>query len=239
MPRRDPWAAIQAKLGSAENHFLQASVAILPRPMPARYHVAIQSSGLIGSNPNRQRQELHSHITTFLVECRSIPDVIQSYFGAYRNTAWLRDPDERRRRGDFQRAFTPLYHKFRKLLLSRARVDTVHGQGFADIWVMKSGKRYSPLESLPVTENAFAPGSGPPLPLAASITPALQWAATLPPQPVLHQPSDFFFKTAGGRYKPLFPECNTYLQRTREFVAISRALYDKVHDTHPLTKPPR
>ena len=51
--------------------------------------------------------------------------------------------------------------------------------------------------------------------------------------------SDFFFKTAGRRYKPLFPECDTYLQRTREFVASSRALYDKVHNGRPLTRPPR
>jgi hypothetical protein len=239
MPQ-DCWRAIQSKLESAQNHLLQVIKVILPPPMPAHY-VAIQSSGAIVSNPN-WRVELHSHLTGFLVDCRSIPDVIQSYCGAYTfgaKTTWLSKlpPDEMKRRVQFQHAFTPLYHKFRKLPLSRARVDTVHGRGLPDIWVRKSGKLYS-LQNARAIENAFTPGSGPSLPLAMSI-PSSRWAATLPPHPVLYLPSDFFFKTAGRRYKPLFPECETYLRRTGKFMASACRISEKVHNGYRLTQPPR
>jgi hypothetical protein len=236
----DPWSAIQAKLGSAGNHLRQARTVILPPSLSAHY-VAIQSSpGAIVSNPN-WRLQLNSHLTGFLVDCRSIPDVIQSYFGRdphKKKSLCSLPPDEADRRGQFQNDFAPLYRKFAKLPLSRARVDTVHGQGFPDIWVRKSGKLYSPLQHLPDTQSEFTPGSRTPLALATSI-PSLQWAATLPRLPELYLHNDFFFRTAGRRYKPLFPEFDTYLQRTAKLVASARKLYEKVHSGHRLTRPPR
>jgi hypothetical protein len=219
----DPWSAIQSKLASAGTHLLQANKVIFP-PRLSTHYVAIQSSpGAIVSNPN-WRQQLHSHLTGFLVDCRSIPDVIQSYFGRdSRKKKWLSGlpPDESKRRALFQNAFTPLYLKFTKLPLSRARVDTVHGQGFADIWVRKSGKLYSPLQRLPDTLSEFTPGSR--TPLAASVT-SLQWAATLSPLPESYVQSEFFFKTAGRRYKPLFPAFDTYFQETTKLVTSARKL---------------
>jgi hypothetical protein len=40
-----------------------------------------------------------------------------------------------------RRCLLGVHMAFRTSIGCRARVDTVHGQGFADIWVMKSGKR--------------------------------------------------------------------------------------------------
>ena len=108
-------------------------------------------------------------------------------------------------------------------------MDTVHRQGFAEIWV-KAGKRYSPLEQLADTENK---------PIVASPDLGLQWAATLAPREVRYLPTDFFFKTVGGRYKPLFPECQSYLRRTHELVRKARKVYETVHNGQKLTKPPR
>src|SRR5712671_6668855 len=125
MPQ-DFWIPIYAKLESAAGQLQQASGAISPPPLLAHY-VAIQSTGAIVSNPNWQRQ-LRSALSAFLVDCRSVPDIIQSYFGAYRNREWVskRPLDEPQRRVEFQDRFKPLYIRFTELPLSRARVDTVH-----------------------------------------------------------------------------------------------------------------
>jgi hypothetical protein len=235
MPQ-DFWMPIYAKLESAAGHLEQASRAISPESLPPHY-VAIQSMGAIVSNPNWQRQ-LHSALSAFLVDCRSVPDIIQSCFGAYRNQKWvsMRPLDEAQRRVEFQDRFKPLYIRFTKLPLSYARVDTVHNQGFPEFWVRTSGRRYSLLlHRLTDTERAYT--ADPSLPLRSSIS--SQWAATMPPQSFRYLPGHFFFKTAGGNYKPLFPECNSYLGKTQELVAKARKLYETVHNGRSLTKPPR
>ena len=192
----DCWRSIQEKLESAEFNLGQASRDIHPDLPP--HYIAIQATGVDVSDP-RWRAKLSSHVSAFLVECRCVPDIIQSCFGVdSRLNRWVNtlSPDEQRRRREFKNSFK--YESFSHLRMSQARVDSVHRQGFADIWV-KVGKRHCPLQELDHAEmKRFLAGSDP----------ASQWAATLPPQRGRYQLNDFFFKTVGGRYKLLFPESN-------------------------------
>ena len=221
----DCWTNIEEKLESAQRQLREASRDINPE-LPPRY-AAILSTGADVSDP-RWRAKLSSHVSAFLVECRSVPDIIKSCFGVDSNK-WVNTlaPDEQRRRRKFQNSFK--YESFKHLGLSRARVDTVHLQGFVEIWV-KVGKGYSPLQELADAEiKLFLFGPDP----------ASQWADSLPPRPARYLLKHFFFKTVGARYKPLFPECESYLRRTRELVEKARKLCERVHIGHKLTKPPR
>jgi hypothetical protein len=221
----DCWASIEAKLESAEGYLRQASKDISPE-LPPQF-VALHFTGVDVRDP-RWRTKLTSHISAFLVECRSVTDIIRSCFGED-SGKWMNtlSPDEQRRRRKFQKSFR--YKSFVRLPLSLARVDTVHRQGFAEIWV-KLGNRYIPLQELDDAEMKH---------ILAGSDSALQWAATLPPQRTSYLPDDFFFKTVGGRYKPLFPECQSYLRRTREVAGKALMLYETVHGSNNLTKPPR
>jgi hypothetical protein len=229
----DFWTDIELKLESAEIQLREASRDIRPE-LPPQYAAAMQYTGVVvsdGTDP-RWRAKLSSHVSAFLADCRSIPDIIQSCFGKDpRAKRWLSKlpPGETQRRHQFQGSFGPQYERFRKLPLSRARVDTLHRQGFANIWV-KVGKSHIPLQKLDDTEIKhfrFGPD------------PASQWADSLPPRPARYLPTHFFFKTVGGRYKPLFPLCQSYLLRAQELVREARKLYETVHKGHDLTKPAR
>jgi hypothetical protein len=215
---RDCWESIEKKLESAESHLREAGRAINPE-LPSQM-VAAQLAGGVDVSDLRWRENLSSHVSAFLVDCRSVPDLIQSCFGVDSNK-WVKTlaPDEQRRRKRFQKFLR--YKRFVHLPLSRARVDTVHRQGFAEIWV-RVGKRYILLQELVDVKMKH---------ILAGSDPALQWAATLPPQRARHLPSDFFYRTVGGRYKPLFPERLSYLRETRE-------LLRKARQFHKMTCPP-
>jgi hypothetical protein len=221
----DCWTNIEEKLESAGRHLTQANREINPEWGPQ--YVAIQCTGAKVSDP-RWRAKLSSDISAFVTDCRSIPDIIESCFGVDSNK-WVKTlaPDEQRRRRKFQKSFK--YESFKRLRLSRARVDTVHRQSFVEIWV-KVGQGYSPLQELADAEIK---------PFLFGPDPASQWADSLPPRPARYLLKDFLFKTVGGRYKPLFPECESYLRRTREMVTKARKLGERVHIGHKLTKPPR
>jgi hypothetical protein len=125
----DAWTVSQLKLQSARDQLLRAGALFVPSPSPAHYAALLQSSGAIVSNPH-WRQQLLTHLNGILVDCRSVPDIIQSYCGAdpkpnpQKKRWWSRlsrrSPDEAKRRAQFQNAFKPLYLKFTKLMLSRA-----------------------------------------------------------------------------------------------------------------------
>jgi hypothetical protein len=63
--------------------------------------------------------------------------------------------------------------------------------------------------------------------------PALLWAGTLPPRPVESKSGQF---TIAG--KPLFPECEQYLEQARSLRAQACQMSVSVHGAEPLTTPP-
>jgi hypothetical protein len=204
-------------LEGAETHLRQASRDInaeLPPQYAARQFTEVAVSG------PRWRAKLSSRVSAFLADCRSIPAIIQFCFGEdpKSDKRWLSNlpSGEKQDRHQFQQSFRRLYVGFSKLPLSRARVDTVPRQGFADIWV-KVGKSHIPLQELADTENKL---------LLFGPNPASQWAASLPARPTRYLPDDFFFKTVGGRYKLLFPECQSHLRRAHELLEEARQLYE-------------
>src|ERR1700693_1206327 len=193
----DCWTNIEEKLRSAERHLEQASREIINPELPPQL-IAAQFTGVDVSDP-QWRAKLSSHLSAFLLDCRSGPDIIRSCFGVdSKELLATLSPDEQLRRKKFQKSLK--YKSFVSLPLSRARVDSVHRQGFADIWV-KVGKRYFPLQELDDLEMKQ---------ILAGSDSALQFAATLPPHRGRYLPGAFFFKTVAGHYEPLFPECQSY-----------------------------
>ena len=223
----ESWNVIQSKLISAENHLQRGIEVIHPKLAPDS--IVMQSAGAIVGNP-QWRAECSSEISAFAVACRSVPDIIQSYFGVDSHLKkWVSGLpfDEQHRRNRFQKSFR--YKRFLGLRLSRARVDTMHRQGFIEIWV-RVGKTYSSFERLLDSANKR---------IFAGSDPALQWMQTLPSQTRQYLPSHFFLKTVGGQYRELLPECVSYLRRAQELVDRARKICEKVHNGYGLTKPPR
>jgi hypothetical protein len=100
---------------------------------------------------------------------------------------------EQRRRKKFQDLFDPHSYAFTRLPLSGARNVTLHRTGVAPVEVHVIGRWGSytgnPLTQIPQSEM---------LPTTAGSDPALQWAATQPPQAVCPNASDFWLLVSAG-----------------------------------------
>ena len=241
------WAAVEFKLENAR-FFLEQMANDLSPAGDARTQisVAIQSTGAIMCNLWQKR--FYAHLDAFLAMTRSTPDIIQSCFGAdprvnYKKRTPIRewftqlDTEEQDRRRKFQSQFTQHYENFSQLLLSRARLATLHWSGTPPVEVKVVGRWGdvyigSPLEPLPSSECAH---------IIAGEDPALQVAATHPPLPVEPTPDSFVLTIAsssGTAKKPLFPECNEYLVEARNIRDKARLICQQVHGSVKLTAPP-
>ena len=162
-----------------------------------------------------------------------------------RKRTWLKslDPDEQRRRRDFQSKFVPHYVKFSKLPLSRARVDTLHGRGNSPVEVRVKGRWGDvhvggPLKRLPSIEIAHSPGA---THVIAGDDPGLQWTATQPPTPVEPKADDFKLVITNGvrrRKKLLFAECRRYLAKGQRLITQARRIAHRVHAKKRVSTPP-
>lgn len=245
------WAAVESKLESAQI-LLRDAGRDLPGADPATAHMraVVASVGAICIDPNWEKN-FYAHLDSFLALARSIPDVIQTCFGA---DPWRRrdikkwfdslDPAEQKRREDFQSLFSPHYDRFSKLKLSRARVSTLHWGGAAPVEVKMRGQWGDvyvggPLKRLPSSEIAHSPGSDH---IVAGDDAGLQWAASQPPVALEPKPGDFSLVTQSGkrrRRKPLFAECSAYLVRAERLIRNAKQISRRVHGTQKLAMPPR
>jgi len=241
------WSAVDFKLGSAEFFLQEMGKDLVPVSLRSQSTAAIQSSaGAIVDNLWQKR--FYPHLDAFLAITRSVPDIIQSCFGAdprvnYKKRTPIRewftqlDTEEQDRRRKFQSQFTQHYENFSQLLLSRARLATLHWSGTPPVEVKVVGRWRdvyigSPLEPLPSSECPH---------IIAGEDPALQVAATHPPLPVEPTPDSFVLTIAsssGTARKPLFPECNEYLVEARNIRDKARLICQQVHGSVKLTAPP-
>jgi hypothetical protein len=233
------WDGVNFKLESA-GFFSQEMSSDLIHPrhnaQSQLFEAIMVSTGAIVSHPWQDR--FYYHLDAFLAATRSIPDIIQSCFGKDPKVdkSWFSalDPDERKRREDFQSSFANYYLRFNKLPLSRARVVTLHRLGVPPVEVKIAGRwgiEYigGPVARVPSAES---------MPVAAGRDPALLWAATQPPLPVQPGPDDFDLTLSSGAVKKLFPECGQYLQEARNLVEKAKEISQREHGGKKLTAPP-
>jgi hypothetical protein len=76
--------------------------------------------------------------------------------------------------------------------------------------------------------------SRPPDPNIAT-DPGAQWAAALPPEPIVPKPEQFTITKAK---RPLFAECEAYLALAEQVAAAARAISQAEHGSNSLTDPP-
>jgi hypothetical protein len=239
MPHDALWSAIEHKLAGAEFFFKEMSRDIVPPHVNSPHLAAIVSTGAILHNP--WQEKFYHHLDAFLAMARSVPEIIRSSFGVdsdRRMRSWLASlgPAERTRRRNFQSQFDPLSHTFTSLPLSGARNITLHRTGVPPVAVNVIGRwgTYSggPLNPMPQSELHH---------VIAGTDPALQWAATEPPQPVQPQPADFTLLIPLGTSTstvPLFPECQSFLGASKQLVTDARQIALAVHGSDHLTAPP-
>jgi hypothetical protein len=181
----------------------------------------------------RWEEPFYARVDSFLVEARSVSNVIQSCFG-YDKAAvvqgWFKalSPDEQSRRDEFSTHFNADRDRFRNHNLTKMRDAKEHRRGFAPVEgvvIGPSGMPYpaSPTAPVPIAES---PSIGDDAPL---------WARTQPAIPVWPSGDEDEFRIDG---KPLFPERQAYLQLAHQLRDKARDICQRVHDGKHLTPPP-
>lgn len=235
------WAGVAFKLEQAflfQGEMVQDLIPVSARPEMQSYLLHMPSPVTIVGNMWQQR--FYHHLDAFLQAARSVPDVIQAWFGVddRRLRAWVNrlEPGERDRRKKFQEEFRPLYMTFSNHPLSQARVESMHRSGTPPVRVRVTGLwgvSYDGGPNQPVPIASLPPDLGDPA-MPAVPDPAI----TLVPRP-----DDFSFVEGlpDGRVQthPLFPLCQKYLQDAQALVEQARKIADQVHGGQPLTPPPR
>jgi hypothetical protein len=221
------WAGAELKIEYGRFH-LQRMERSLDPPERTAMNVALEASGAI-LNTGWQ-QSLYPHFDAFLSVVRSIPEIIRCCFGTDLVTKQMRtwfdslSPAEQDSRQEFQKRFTKPYDDFRALALGNVRHIVEHRTGVPDVEVTISG------------QFGVVYVGGPTALVPASETrqiddPNLAFLAK--PRRLHPQWQDF---TVEGR--PLFAECQQYLDRAGALANEARQLSIQVHSTIKLTRPP-
>jgi hypothetical protein len=188
------------------------------------YVVQVSSGAIVG---NLWTPSLYPRFDAFIAMTRSIPEIITCCFGYDRSSAMVArftslDKAEQTRRIKFSSEFKADYNNFGQHPLSNVRNISFHRAGYLSVEVRITGHFGvehigSPVKPVPIAEiNPNHPGP-----------PFRQVALPLGPKW-----SDF---TIDG--KPLFAECQAYLQRASNLRAKANEICQGVHDTHALTPP--
>jgi hypothetical protein len=225
------------KIESARQSLRDMGEALQPRYHDPRYAV-LESTGAVHTPWHSDK--FWKSLADFMATIRSIPDVIQSWCGDYRqkNERWfLRlSADEKKRRALFQAKFKHHYETFSKLPLSRARIVTLHTKGIPPVDVIVHGRhgklhKGGPTKPLPISEFQ---------PIRAGNDPGLQFAATQPPLTVRPKLDDFRRRTSSGKRArtTLRTDCLRYLQKAQELITRAEGIYNRIHGDSTLTPPP-
>lgn len=238
------WVGVEFKLGEAAFYLGEMRQDLTPaiaRPGLQASVPYMSAPGTLVITPWQPR--LYYHINAFLAATRSVPDIIQAWFGldpqvnsrpSWRQ--WLpRLPageEDRRRR--FQDSFRVLYEGFAQLPSSKARVVSVHRHGMPPVEVAVSGifgiYQGGPAQALPSADVRPGPvGNSPAEYVPVISSPAIPLVPTL---------ADFWLRDSSGATYALFPTCEGYLQAAGTAVAEARKIAAAIHGNRPLTPPP-
>jgi hypothetical protein len=221
----DLWNGIDLKMGSVQFHYLRMEQALKP-PEPNAYRAVLASHGALTGGD--WHTPFYAHLDAFVMLSHSVPELMRCCFGAdpapvLKKWFEARDPDERKRRHEFERRFWPHYDAFRKSQVAAARHTTAHRTGVLPVKVEVSGLlgiTYigGPTKPIPTSEMREMP-------------PEYAWMG----KPIEVRPmwNDFEFNG-----EPLFETCRTHLEKTQALVGCARTLSQEVHGDRPLTPPP-
>jgi hypothetical protein len=220
------WVGVQLKLQHAEFHLRQMARSLEP-PEPNAINVALPVTGPI--TDSGWQRSFYAHLDAFLSAARSVPEIIQCCFGedrAHMMQNWFHNlsATERDRRHEFAKQFEMSYADFRALPLGAARHIGEHRTGLAPVKVTISGQFGvtdigSPAKRLPVSETRHTDD------------PNLAFVE----EPIPFQPRWDDFDIQG---KPLFPACQSYLNRARALMDEAGCLSLQVHHNETLSSPP-
>jgi hypothetical protein len=227
------WHGVNLKLEHAA--FFQNKMSRSLQPDRTPTSAVQESAGAIVGND--WQRSFYAYLDAFLAMARSVPEIINCCFGKDKQNKemaqWFQalDADEQRRREEFTREFEAVgYSAFRKHHLSTARNSSFHRAGVTPLVQVTHtglfGVTYvgSPTAGIPVIETRrFAEGDV----LGA------QAAAFQQPLPVRPLWSDF---NIDG--KPLFAECQSYLELATGLAGQARGISQSVHGDATLTPPP-
>jgi hypothetical protein len=223
----------QSKAPGAQTSFDQMAKSLQP-PERTRMAAVLESTGAIIDT--RWQETFYAQVDSFLAQVRSVPEVIESCFGADCGSRPMREwfdrlpLAEQTRRQTFSDQFQADRKAFRTHRLTNERNISEHRLGFPSVEGKVIGPfgdvhAASPVKRVPTAESRrFGdPGNDP----------ALQWAATQPPQAIRPKWDQF---TIGG--KPLFDECCAYLTTAQQIADRARGIAQRVHGSDTVTTPP-
>ncbi len=230
-----PWENVEFKLNEARFYLDEMGRDLAP---PSTQFSNLSSSpGTLVTG--RWQPQIYYHFDGFLAAARSVPDIIQAWFGVdHRSTPnpWLQTvpPGEEQRRRTFQDQFRPLYQAFHGHPLSRARVLTVHRRGIPPVTVQVSAHwgvyQGGPTTAIPSADVPPGQIGSDPAEYTAVIS-----CSVIPLEP---RPTDFSLEQPSGTVLPLFSTCEGYLQDAQRLADDARRVYDNVHRGQPVTPPP-
>jgi hypothetical protein len=237
----DPFDVVDVKREEA-SHCLRKLGRVFIRPehkgQATSYMIAAMSCpGTIVAH--QWHDEFKTLLHGFLAATRSIPDIIESWFGydekAPDRKAWFKslDPGEQQRRKEFSKGFKPGFDAFKHHALSAQRRKAIHFDGQADWHVEVRGVRggtYFGDNTTPLDQaEALVFGGDPVLDVPVMSSPALHL------QPRV---DDFWLGSRGDPTRtPLFGECRRYLSEADTLIKTARSLFASIHDSHPFTVP--
>jgi hypothetical protein len=224
------WIGVEFKLKEAR-FFLDRMGEVL---VPHYQHPAY------GPSVVKWQPDFYFYLDAFLGATRSVPDVIQKCFGLDPHSPkdWPQplNAEESGRRKMFQDEFTGRYQAFSHQPLSRVRVGTFHWLGFPSVQTKAKGffgQEYTGKPGNPIPSTAARPwpdGTDPTLVVLFS-----------KPFPVDPSWKDFTLELPRDdgttESKPLFSECEAYLDSARQLVQESRELCERIHGKAKLTSP--
>jgi|RhiMetdeSRZDD1v2_1073273.scaffolds.fasta_scaffold105132_3 hypothetical protein len=224
------WMGVEFKLKEAR-FFLDQMGAVL---------VSHYRHPAYGPSVIKWQPDFYFYLDAFLGATRSIPDVIQKCFGLdpHSTKDWPQplDEEESGRRKTFQGEFTSRYRAFSRQPLSRVRVGAFHWLGVPSVQTKAKGfdgQEYTgePGQLIPSTApRHFSDGTDPIL--------AALFSKPLPIEPsweefTLKLPRD----DGTTAFKPLFRECEAYLDSAHQLVQESKELCERIHRGAKLTSP--
>jgi hypothetical protein len=238
------WEAVEFKLEEARFNLGEMGRDLRPaiaRPKRRGHAASGTNPGALGAR--HWRPQFYYHFDGFLVAARSVPDIIQTWFGFDPPAdnrpglaQWVQHlpAGEEARRKHFRDSFRPLYEEFKMHPLSQARVVTVHHPGTLPVDVAVSahwGIYKSGLTQFVPSGNVRPGpiGNGP-----AGSAPGIS-APLLPLEP---RPDQVYSIEPPAGTRPLFPMCEDYLKAAQGLVAEARMIAATVHGDQPLTPPP-
>lgn len=234
------WPNIQFKLGEVGFFLGKMRQSVTPardRPELQGYYASYSSPGT--TVVTLWQPQLYYYFDAFLAATRSIPDIIQAWYG-WDARVWQGKqlpPWERDRRKQFQEKFRPLYTQFSEHPLSRARNITVHRGGTPPVEVKVTGRwgvvyEGDPTQHIRSTEIP---------PEVARRDPTVPMGP-VPISPLEPAVSDFLLRERRGdniHTYPLFSTCEEYKNVAYSLVEETQKLITNVHGDERLTPPPQ